>query len=133
MTDISGALSATEAGDALSAASVSIVGGVLSATEAADTLIATSVSLIAGALNITEGDDTLISSVVSLITGSANFTEANDACSVIGAAHIIEYDDFSTPLTQRQLIANFGLPLVSTPGYGASRPNLPSGGDPYFQ
>ncbi len=133
MTDITGALSATEADDALLAASVSVVGGILSATEDDDTLIATSVSLIAGTLNLTEGDDTLIASVVSLITGAAHFTEADDACSVIGVANIIEYDDFSTPLTQRQLIANFGSPLVSTPAYGEARPNLPSGGDPYFQ
>ncbi len=133
MTDISGALSATEVDDALSAASVSIVGGILSATEGDDTLVATSVSLIAGVLNLTEGDDTLIASVVSLIGGAANLTEANDACSVIGIANIIEYADFSTPLTQRQLIANFGAPLVSTPAYGEARPTLPSGGNPYFQ
>lgn len=95
---ITGALSATEsndtisaiteAGDALSAAGAALIVGTLSVTETSDTLSAAGGSGSLAALAVTETSDTLSAAGAPLAAGVLSATEAGDALSAAAVAAV---------------------------------------------
>ena len=101
-TTITGALSVTEAGDALSASGMLTVSGALTVTEAADVLSSTGMLSVSGALTATEANDTLTAAGTSLNYGTLTVTESNDTLaasgmlSVSGVLTVTEANDVLT-------------------------------------